>query len=68
MDNCQKHGPHSPGECPECDELAEARSIVATAWVPPAEHIEAPDCWCNPTLDYVDPVTGNAVYVHHKPN
>ena len=36
MTECIKHGPHAPGECPECDELAEARSIVATTYIPPA--------------------------------
>jgi hypothetical protein len=35
-DHCVKHGPHAPGECPQCDELAEARSIVATTYIPPA--------------------------------
>ncbi len=34
--HCSKHGPHAPGECPQCDELAEARSIVATTYIPPA--------------------------------
>lgn len=36
QNNCPKHGPHDPGECPQCDELAEARSIVATTYIPPA--------------------------------
>jgi hypothetical protein len=35
-EHCVKHGPHAPGECPECDELSEARSIVATTYIPPA--------------------------------
>lgn len=34
--HCLKHGPHPPGECPKCDELAEARSIVATTYIPQA--------------------------------
>jgi len=32
------------------------------------EHEASPDCWCNPRVEYVDPITGDAVYVHHKPN
>lgn len=35
---------------------------------PPREHVSSPDCWCNPRVEYVDPETGVAVYVHHKPN
>lgn len=43
MTECIKHGPHAPGECPECDELAEARSIVATTYIPPAPLSEETD-------------------------
>jgi hypothetical protein len=32
------------------------------------EHAPFPDCWCNPTLYYVDADTGNSVWVHHEPN
>jgi hypothetical protein len=35
--NCLKHGTHDPGECPRCDELAEARMIVASVVIPPAQ-------------------------------
>jgi len=34
---CRKHGKHSPGICPKCDELAEARMIVSTVALPPAK-------------------------------
>lgn len=40
---CAKHGPHPPGECPKCDELAEARSIVATSIIPPDSAREGRD-------------------------
>lgn len=30
------------------------------------EHTNSADCWCSPTLDYVDSETGSKVYVHHK--
>lgn len=33
---CLKHGPHSPGTCPQCDELAEARMVVSTVVIPAA--------------------------------
>lgn len=31
------------------------------------EHIDSPDCWCCPRLDYKDPVNGNEVWVHNEP-
>jgi hypothetical protein len=34
----------------------------------PVEHIASKNCWCHPTESYRDPVSGRAVYVHHKPN
>jgi len=30
------------------------------------KHIESKDCWCSPTLDYIDPKTGYEVWVHQK--
>lgn len=30
------------------------------------EHEDSEDCWCCPTLEYVDPVTGIGVWVHHE--
>jgi hypothetical protein len=30
------------------------------------EHLASPACWCRPTLDYVDPLTGNGVWVHKE--
>lgn len=35
---------------------------------PELVHLESPDCWCAPILDYVDEETGRGVYVHHKSN
>lgn len=34
----------------------------------PMEHRDSADCWCGPTLDYVDPETGVSVYVHKRSN
>ena len=31
------------------------------------EHDASSDCWCNPELNYVDPVTGAKVWVHKEP-
>ena len=31
------------------------------------EHRTSGDCWCNPELNYVDPVTGVEVWVHKEP-
>jgi len=28
------------------------------------KHEESKDCWCEPTLDYVDEITGVEVWVH----
>lgn len=33
---------------------------------PAFAHTESPNCPCGPALDYVDPETGLAVYVHRK--
>lgn len=30
------------------------------------EHEANHDCWCEPEIDYVDPDTGVAVYVHRS--
>lgn len=32
------------------------------------EHLPSPLCWCMPRLEYVDPETGNEVWVHHEPH
>lgn len=49
--------------------------IEPTHWMPLPEapttdrkHETSKECWCGPTLDYVDPESGNEVYVHHKSN
>jgi hypothetical protein len=43
-----------------CGELGKSEAHAHRA----PEHVASPDCWCSPELDYVDPETGNAVYVH----
>ncbi len=30
----------------------------------PREHVESPECWCMPTLYYVDKDTGQRCYSH----
>jgi hypothetical protein len=30
------------------------------------QHNASADCWCEPTVDYKDPDTGVAVYVHRS--
>lgn len=30
------------------------------------EHIDSPDCWCEPELDYEDPETGNRLWIHKE--
>lgn len=32
------------------------------------EHNQSPDCWCDPEIHYVDPVSGNMVYSHRRPH
>jgi len=32
------------------------------------EHEESENCWCYPTLDYVDPYTGVKVWTHKGPD
>ena len=41
-----------------------AAALAADFAVKTPEHITSPDCWCEPELDYVDPETGNEVWVH----
>ena len=37
---------------------------VASGPVAPREHISSKHCWCEPTLDHIDPKTGIAVWLH----
>ena len=32
------------------------------------EHMPSPLCWCFPRLEFVDPETGNEVWIHHEPH
>ena len=32
----------------------------------PRQHEASANCWCEPTIDYKDPDTGVAVYVHRS--
>ena len=32
----------------------------------PRQHDASANCWCEPTIDYKDPDTGVAVYVHRS--
>jgi hypothetical protein len=34
--------------------------------LPEPEHIDSENCWCEPELDYTDPVSGVSVYVHRR--
>lgn len=33
-----------------------------------APHLASPDCWCHPTLTYVNKDTGAKHWLHHEPN
>jgi len=33
---------------------------------PCRKHIASADCWCEPSVDYVDPDTGAKVFVHNQ--
>ncbi len=41
-----------------------ARAILALGGTVTREHITSAACWCEPTVDYRDPVTKSAVIVH----
>lgn len=41
---------------------------IAPPPVKQREHIESPDCWCAPTLDYESPETGVQHWIHHESN
>lgn len=32
------------------------------------EHETSADCWCHPTLDYINAETGVKHWIHHEPN
>jgi len=42
------------------------QSWVDIVRVGPKIHFTSKYCWCDPTLDYIDPKTGNEVWVHNK--
>jgi len=50
-----------------CKRLVDALSLYhaskSTGRKPP-EHSASENCWCQPEVDYVDPETGAAMYVH----
>ena len=67
--------------CKECDKwrkdkadnhewiegVKRGKEIVASM-AAKREHItDGTPCWCNPELDYVDPITGAEVWVHKEP-
>lgn len=43
-----------------------ARAVLALGGNVPREHIASAACWCNPEKDFVDSITGVAVYVHRN--
>lgn len=30
------------------------------------QHVASAECWCSPTVEFKDPATGNAVWVHKQ--
>jgi hypothetical protein len=48
--------------------LDEFQAIPARVAAATTEHIESADCWCQPTLNYVDPDTGTQHWIHHESN
>lgn len=45
---------------------AEIERLHALVKAQKREHTTTADCWCQPEVSYVDPETGNAVYVHRE--
>lgn len=41
-----------------------ARAIIALGGSVKREHIASSACWCQPEVNYTDPVTGASVIVH----
>ena len=31
-----------------------------------SQHVDSPDCWCEPELNYEDPDSGNRLWVHRE--
>lgn len=46
--------------------LHAARDKVADFVELPLEHEASEKCWCEPEINFVDPKTGNTVYVHRE--
>ncbi len=69
-----EHGackPRTRRACTHCNALEELDKLLAEYKGPrivamARQHIESKECWCNPALDYVDPESGNEVWVHHR--
>lgn len=60
--------PNYEGLCPHCrgDQDAYERELVPPFPFGSVEHDLAGTCWCQPTTDYEDPVTGDRVFVHRR--
>lgn len=43
-----------------------ARAIIALGGSVKREHIASSACWCQPEVDYTDPITGVSVFVHRS--
>jgi len=49
------------------DRVAEALdAVLAIEAELGGQHVDRFDCWCGPTKNYEDPVTGNQVWVHRE--
>ena len=60
-------------ELPEDISDREYSEWFALSWVDgvrvgPRMHFSSKHCWCCPDIEYIDPETGNTVYVHNDIN
>lgn len=53
--------------CALCGSLSDKSAVdLLAALLDQHAHRESSDCWCGPTLNYVDPETGVEHWIHHK--
>ena len=62
---------HYKNDAPEwepCDDLMGVLTQIDNmiTGLSSLRHVDSPDCWCEPELDYEDPETGAQVWVHRE--
>ena len=54
------------GERYEVVTLGQLTRTLATMLSSQRQHIGSAECWCSPTVEFKDPVSGSAIWVHNQ--